>query len=542
MLHFVRSLWVKRRLKKRIHRFRQKRQTRLVLEGLEDRAVPSITFSGAGNSGIATLTRASGPDAVVIQLKQGDAATIEFSDDNGQTFTDATVSGITAIQVNGLGGANRVRINEANGLVAKSSGLPITFHGGHGHNVISIAGNPGVSVNETFTPGDSPYSGTLAMTDGTHTATITLQDVNHVFDTSTAASLTVNANDQNNFIHIGFGFFPNADGVTTNTVRVLDVHQIDDEGGQHDSTSMTGDPTETADGSADDNHMDDNPTERHFSGGIIPVTYANKTNVTVNGLGGDDLFLVAVVHAATGEQSLTLNGGTGFNVAAVRVFPHNVTLTLQNINRTVSDSASIFIHELYMSRLGRPAEDAAVAGWTQLLNTQGPAAVVGAIESSVEARFNLVLHLYVHYLGRIPTNAEAMGWVNALMSGMSEEQVLQAFLASDEFFARAQTLANTGDANLNFAQVLYQVTFKRTASTVEVTAWGIASATVGRSIVAGLFVNSPEFRTNAVISLYVSILHRTPDAVSLVAWVNSNLSLHDLRVDFLASAEVVLNG
>jgi len=530
------SFWARTQPKKRTAA-----RMRLRLEGLEDRTVPSITFSGPGNSGMAAITGTPGPDVFVIQLKPGDATTVELSDDGGQHFTDATLSGITGIEVDGLGGADRLRLNEGNGLVATPSGLPITFNGGHGYNVLGVRGDPGVSVSETLSAGDGPYESTLAMTDGASSATIALHHINHIFDISKADSLTVNAGNHNNFIHIGFGLVP-IEGVTTNTIRGLDFSRIDDNGGQEDPGDMVGDGSDAAGGNNDDNHGENNPFELQLSRAFTPITYANKTNVTVNGLGGDDFFLVNVHHAATGEQSLTLDGGAGFNVAAIRHFPDNITLTLENINRTVNDPGSIFIHELYESALGRPTEDAALAGWVQFLNTQGPAAVVSAIETSTEARLDLVRQLYVHYLGRMPGDGEAMGWVTALSNGMAEEQVISDFLASDEFAQRAQQMFSASSGIQSFVQGLFQVALNRAPSDIELTGWTLGVALLGRATAANSFVGAPEFRLNTISALYTTVLHRLPDAAGLNGWLASGLSFHDIRLAILGSAEAMANG
>jgi hypothetical protein len=542
MLRSFRSLWTQKDQRKRTRALRRGLESRPMLEGLEDRTVPSITFSGPGNTGTATLTGIPGADMFAIQLKAGDATTIEFSDDNGQTFTDAHLSDITAVQVNGLAGNDRLRINEANGFVATAGGLPITFDGGHGFNVLAVRGNSGdTTISETFTP-TGPFGGTLAMTDGTNSATITLQSVDHIFDTSTADTLTVNADNHNNFIHIGFGLQADHDGLITNTIRALDFRRIDDNGGHDDDPAMVGDPTDDMGGSSNDNHDDGNPAELQASRAIIPFTFANKTHVVVNGLGGDDLFVLSIHHGATGMQSLTLDGGTGTNVLAARVFPQNVTLTLVNIQHNVSDPATIFIYELYMSRLGRPTEDAVVAAYVNFFNTNGAAATVAAVEDSVEGRLNLVRQLYVHYLGRMPSDTEAMGWVAALQSGMTEEQVVQSFLASAEFFSRAQQLGSSGDANANFAQAMFQIVFNRAGNSIEVGAFALAAATLGPDAVAAVFIASPEFRTNVITMLYTTILHRPPDIGGLTGWVNSSMSLQDIRIAFLASGEAFANG
>jgi hypothetical protein len=539
MFHSLHSLRARKQIRKR----RNLRQLdhRPSLEGLEDRTVPSITFSGPGNSGMATLTGTDNADQFVIQLKPQDPTTIEFSDDGGTRFVDAALSGITAVQVNGLDGADRLRLNEDNGLIATATGLPITFDGGRGFDVLSVRGDPRVAVTETLTAGDTPFDSTLTMTDGTNTADIKLQHVNHIFDISKADSLTVNANDQNNFIQIGFGLVP-VDLVTTNTIRGVDFNVLDDNAGQPPSAGMAGDIPDNLGGSGDSSDGEDNPLEVHISRAFTPITYANKTHVTVNALGGDDLFLVNVFHAATGEQSLTLDGGSGINVAAIRNFPPAVTLTLVNINHTFHDATSIFIHELYEERLGRPAEDGVVTAWVQLLATQGPLAVVSAIENSTEAKLDLVRQLYVHYLGRMPGNAEAMPWVIALQSGMTEEQAISAFLSSGEFAARAQQMFNTSGGNQSFVQALYQVVLDRSAGDLEVAAWSAAAALLGRSSVSDFFVAAPEFRLDAITSLYATILHRPPDLTGLNAWVGSTLSLEDIRMAILSSAEAMANG
>ena len=56
---------------------------------------------------------------------------------------------------------------------------------------------------------------------------------------------------------------------------------------------------------------------------------------------------------------------------------------------------------------------------------------------SPEADVNRVNHFYTDYLGRAGTAPEVQGWVQGLQTGLlSPDLVAQAFLASDERFAR----------------------------------------------------------------------------------------------------------
>jgi hypothetical protein len=183
--------------------------------------------------------------------------------------------------------------------------------------------------------------------------------------------------------------------------------------------------------------------------------------------------------------------------------------------------------------------------WTPVL--QGPAGAAGvaaAIEHSGEARTRLVVSWYVAYLGRNPANGEEQGWVNTLLKGAREEDVLTAILASDEFFIRASTLRNTGSAAERYLQALYSLLLDRTATPAETSAWTAALPVVGRPQVVSAFLHSGEFRGDMVLSYYTTLLHRiqTPAPAEVSTWVASGLDCTTIRVSFEASNEFILNG
>ena len=96
------------------------RRYRPTIDALEQRSVPSITFSGPGNTGVCTLTGTDGPDDFVIQMKPSDPImTVEFSDDNGASFVDAALAAVAAVQADGLGGRDQLIIHNDIGLVGK---------------------------------------------------------------------------------------------------------------------------------------------------------------------------------------------------------------------------------------------------------------------------------------------------------------------------------------------------------------------------------------------------------------------------------------
>ena len=348
---------------------KQSRQTpraQLVVERLENRTVPSITFSAAGNSGVASLLGGPGAEDFQIRLKPTDASTIEFSDNVGASFVDAALSGITAVNVSGLQGSDTLILDASNGLLGKASGLPISFDGGVGLDVLAVVGTPDGTVTETFTAGSSPGTGTLAIGNGTVASTITLTNVSAIRDTMTADTLTINGNDNNNRIHFQNG--PVINGFKTDTVRIQNVNvneNVDD---------------------ADEQDMEQ-ADERRF-GNLVSVGFANKTNVIIGGLGGDDLIL-AVAQPAVGLQTLTFDGGTGTNVLAANRLPYNVSVGVNQFQIQETDPDAIFIEALYQERLERTAQAPEVAGWLNVLHGSGRTAVAQGIEESLEARKNL---------------------------------------------------------------------------------------------------------------------------------------------------------
>jgi hypothetical protein len=539
-----------------------------MVEGLEQRTLLSIMFSGPGNSGVATITGTTTPDQFVIQLNPTDKTMIELSDNGGSTFTDATLAGITAVNVVGMSGNDELVINEANGLVGQTTALPISFTGTTGHNILTLEGTASGTITETFTLGTTPGSGTLTTTDGTVSSTVTLTSVGDIHDTMTADTLTINDNGSNNIIDIHNG--PTINGFTTDTVQLRNINQTnenlddedhgqgDDQGqgddehkgdnqGQGDGQGQGDDQGENDNhvrgddnGQGDDEHGDD---DNNMTATSEAISFANKTNVIVSGNGGNVLFLVNIGTAADGLQTLTIDGGTGTSVAVIRNSPANITLTLKNVQVVGHDSDAFFIEEMYAERLGREAGQSEVNFWMNVLQgSGGQQAVVNGIDNSAEARTDLVKTLYQRYLGRSAVGGEEQFWVRQMKNGATEEQITAGILGSAEFQARASKITGSGNAGQSFVQALYQMLLNRTASSSEVNGCMGQLSTHGKLNVAMGFLQSNEFRSGAVTSFYTTLLQRAPDAAGLSSWVNSGKDLKHVRQGFENSSEFFNNG
>jgi hypothetical protein len=98
-----------------------------------------------------------------------------------------------------------------------------------------------------------------------------------------------------------------------------------------------------------------------------------------------------------------------------------------------------YLFGLYADVLGRTPDPAGLDYWQAAAQSgMSPAQIANGFLGSLEADEQRVGGYYRDYLGRDADAAGAQVWLSLLQSGqMSPAQVAQAFLASDEFFARA---------------------------------------------------------------------------------------------------------
>ena len=252
---------------------------------------------------------------------------------------------------------------------------------------------------------------------------------------------------------------------------------------------------------------------------------------------------MTVSKPADGLSTLTIDGGNGTDRVDARHLPTGVTVTFKNVENLNKDADDeVFIKELYESRLEREAAETEVALWKSIQQSQGNQAVVDGIEHSPEARTRMVSGWYQNYLGRSAATNEESGWVNALMQGATDEQIIAGIASSQEFQNRANGMFTAGSESEKFVRALYSLILSRQATTAEVTAWANSLGQIGHQGAALGFLQSREFRDAVVTAFYSSILHRTPDQAGMDGWVSSNQDLNHMRVGFESSGEFFGNG
>lgn len=197
-----------------------------------------------------------------------------------------------------------------------------------------------------------------------------------------------------------------------------------------------------------------------------------------------------------------------------------------------------FVQCLYLDALGRTGSLEEIESWVQQLGITGSRATVAmGIENSFEARDRMVKAWYATYLGRPTQGGEELGWVNELEHGQAEEVVLSRILGSPEFYQHAQTVSALSTPNERYIGALFQVLLGRPASSADVAGWNALLPVLGYPGEALAFLRSAEFRTDHFEGYYNNLLHRQTDGPALAGWVNSDLDIFGVRIDFESSPE-----
>lgn len=187
-------------------------------------------------------------------------------------------------------------------------------------------------------------------------------------------------------------------------------------------------------------------------------------------------------------------------------------------------NASSLVDQQYRDLLGRSADAAGLAAWSNLLlsGQQTPASLVTALLTSAESNALVapVARLYEAYFLRLPDPAGFDFWVSYMRRGASLAQVSAAFAGSAEFVARYGALSPTA-----FVDRVYRNVHGRTPDLAGLTYWvgQLVNGLRDRGAVMLGFSESPEHiratwaRTTVTLT-YLGMLNRAPDAGGLAYW------------------------
>lgn len=208
-----------------------------------------------------------------------------------------------------------------------------------------------------------------------------------------------------------------------------------------------------------------------------------------------------------------------------------------------------YIQDVYRKVLGRDGEPGGVAFWVNQLHAGQSGmdatseflarqSVALQIWRSAEHRGLQVDAYYRFLLDRAPDDAGKTFWVNSMLAGASETDVVQAFLTSTEYQGR-----HPGDAA--FVTALYNDLLGRQPDAGGLAAWqqALQQGATRIDVVVGLLF-STELFTTQVESYYEAFLNRPAETAGLTIWVGllqqRILDTTQVGATILASAENAL--
>ena len=300
---------------------------------------------------------------------------------------------------------------------------------------------------------------------------------------------------------------------------------------------------------------------------IIVTLSASTTTICT---GGSAILTATITNAPPSNQTLnwsfvgtpfgTLSAATGTSVtytAPVTTQTQTVTIqvssaadqtkfqqvTLQILGCISPPSPTAFVTRLYNGFLGRAPDTNGLNYWASQVPPM--AQVVLAFYSSAEFQQNgaIIIKTYIAALGRDPDFAGFSYWRSALQNGLSQQVLLNLFLASPEFTQTYGGLTDTG-----FVILVYQNVLGRPADANGLNYWiAQLGAGLSRAQVMQAFVNSTEFAAfvnNRLLAdtAYLTLLNQTPDVQGRVFWTNQlNLGITQLQIfnSFITSPEFV---
>jgi hypothetical protein len=274
---------------------------------------------------------------------------------------------------------------------------------------------------------------------------------------------------------------------------------------------------------------------------------------------GATAFKTAVTGVQFIDAAVTPGTKYYYQVTAVNTFGESPR-SMEVVGHTLTADEA-FVQEMYTDFLGRTGAITELDGWVAGLPSLGRDGVADRIVHSTESLTRVVDGFYSRFLNRTPSSSEAAGWVNGMVLGMTGEQVMDSFLSSPEFAARANTLFGSANPDDSFVRALYSLVLNRSSGSVsasEVSGWVAAIPMIGRNGVAMGFINSTEARTGEVRTFYgdptlsplpyqpylPNLLHRAaaPMASETNGWIASSLDFLTIEAHFAAGQEFYNDG
>jgi len=274
---------------------------------------------------------------------------------------------------------------------------------------------------------------------------------------------------------------------------------------------------------------------------------------------GKDYTIVYNNNTEIGTATVTITGKGNFSGEITKTFVIDY-----------ADPVEAFVNRLYKIILGRDAESAGLADWTNRLTsgTATSAEIVYGIANSQEfanrglSNEEIVETMYQAMLGRASDEGGKANWINCLNSGMTVTGIINGFSGSQEFAnicaeygiqAGAIITCEARDRNNGltlFVSRMYTKALNRPYDIAGLNDWTNRYLT-GEAKVSDIafgFIFSPEFvgkglsDSDYVDTLYRTFFNREPDEGGKADWMNKladGMAREDVLNGFVGSQECI---
>jgi hypothetical protein len=261
----------------------------------------------------------------------------------------------------------------------------------------------------------------------------------------------------------------------------------------------------------------------------------------------------------TGDDTFLVYYATAPNVLGDREY------TLEQATLTADvNAATRFIERFYMNILGRPADEAGLGAWLEVINTQSASAVALGFLNSAEFKNRglddaaFVDILYRTLFDRAGDEGGTSYWLEQLGAGKLRDMVIWGFLRAEEFNTLSDSFGVTALSAADesaygvraFTERFYTVVLGRHPDQAGFDGWvsGLSAQTLSGGDLAKAFFLSAEYvaqgtsDSNFVDTAYQAFFGRAADAAGKQGWLDvlsGGESREYVLNGFIGSAEFV---
>ena len=316
-------------------------------------------------------------DTIKLVLDPNNPVLLDVYLNSTSPLEQVPLATLSQINVNGLGGNDKLIVDDSNGLISVPNG--IEYDGGTGFNSLQLVQSGGTTrSSDVYSVGPDNGSGTDVITDSSGTQTVFFQNLAPVLDTVPAVVFTVNATNANNAINFSEGSVP-ANGLIT----------IDN---------------------------------------FEPIEFSNKQGLTLNSLSGMDSISFNDFATPTSLALVNVNGGDPSAGDSLLVNGVAGTATINTSSQTITgvlgSAGSVPIHYAAIEALtfvGGPTNTLSVAGSAHYSYTPAVALDGGLVQTD-----------------QIPITFTGLGAAARLaLNGASPAEVVNGTAGQDSFSVAA---------------------------------------------------------------------------------------------------------